>query len=61
MKAHMILNWLLFNYLHHSIQNYIINEVNTAQLTFSLTKSDLISPQDKRFSFLEEMISHIHS
>jgi hypothetical protein len=26
MKAHMIFNWLLFNYQHNSIQNYIFNE-----------------------------------
>jgi hypothetical protein len=25
-KAHMIFNWLLFNYQHNAIQNYIFNE-----------------------------------
>jgi len=33
MKAHMIFNWLLFNYQHNSIQNYIFNKFDTVQLT----------------------------
>jgi hypothetical protein len=27
MKAHMIFNWLLFNYQHNYIQNSIYNEI----------------------------------
>ncbi len=68
MKAHMIFNWLLFNYPHNSIKNYILQWIliqssSYMSLTFpfSFKKSDLISPQDKSLSFLSEMISHIHS
>ncbi len=53
MKAHLIFNWLLFNYQHTSIQNYIFNEFRYSPahmcITFllSLIKSEFISPQVK--------------
>jgi hypothetical protein len=66
MKAHIIFNWLLFNYQHNTIQNYIFNEFcySTAHMCltfpFPLIKSDFISPQDNSLSFRYEMILLIH-
>jgi hypothetical protein len=66
MQAQMIFNWLLFNYQHNSIQNYIFNEFWYSPahmcLTFlySLTKSDLNSPKDMTLTFLYEMIFVLH-
>jgi hypothetical protein len=31
MKAHITFNWLLFNYQHNTIQNYIFNIFDTVQ------------------------------
>jgi hypothetical protein len=66
MKAHMIFNWLLFNYQHNSIQNFIFSEFwySPAHMCltflFLLIKSDLLSTQDKILSFRSEMILHIN-
>ncbi len=45
MKALIKFNWLLCNYQHNSIQNYIFNKFDT--FLFSLIQSEFISPLDK--------------